>query len=207
MRHPAAFVAGAVVLAASLSPPFHTAADERFSAHMVQHLLVMLVAAALLAWGAPARLSPMLSKPVVVGALHTAAMWAWHLPVLYDAAAANVALHAVEHASFLGTAYLFWVVVIGRPGVGDHLTRVALVFAVALQSSALGAIIAMASSVLYSAHLDTSAPLTPLEDQQLAGAIMWVPPGMLYLVVMIALLWSAFRSYETADRVDAVSER
>lgn len=202
MKHPVAFVGGVIVLAAALSPPFHAAADARFSAHMLQHLVVMLVAAALLAWGAPARLSPTFRKQVVVGALHAGAMWMWHLPVLYDAAMVNPALHIVEHASFLVTAYLFWIVVIGR-GAGDQLRRVALVFAMTLQSGALGAIIAFATNVLYSAHLDTSAPLTPLEDQQLAGAIMWVPPGMLYLVVMIVLLWSAFRSYEA----EAVGER
>jgi cytochrome c oxidase assembly factor CtaG len=174
---------------------------------MVQHLLVMLVAAPFLAWGAPIGLTKGWNKPVVVGALHAAAMWVWHLPVFYDAAMANPLLHIIEHGSFLVTAYLFWVVVIGRPGSDDQLRRVALVFAMTLQSGALGAIIAFASTVLYSSHLDSSAPLSPLEDQQLAGAIMWVPPGMLYLVVMIVLLWSAFRNYETADQVQAVGER
>ncbi|HYI45806.1 MAG TPA: cytochrome c oxidase assembly protein [Actinomycetota bacterium] len=207
VRHPAAFFVGTVVLVASLVPPLHGAADERFSAHMVQHLLLMLVAAPFLAWGAPIRLTKGLSKPVVVGALHAAAMWLWHLPVFYDAAMGNPMLHVVEHGSFLVTAYLFWVVVIGRSGAGDQLRRVALVFAMTLQSGALGAIIAFASTVLYSSHLDSSAPLTPLEDQQLAGAIMWVPPGMLYLVVMVVLLWSAFRNYEAADQMQTVGER
>ncbi|MEA2446601.1 MAG: putative rane protein [Actinomycetota bacterium] len=211
MKRPWIFAAGIAVLIVALAPPLHTVADDLFSVHMVQHLMLVLVAAPLLAWSAPApaRLPQLLRKPLVVGALHAMALWAWHLPVLYDAAIANPLLHIVEHGSFLVTAYLFWDVVIGKAGADDQLRRVGLVFATTLQSGALGAVIAFASSVLYTAHV-ASAPvrgLTPLEDQQLAGAIMWVPPGAVYVIVMLVLLWSAFKRYETAEQVQVMGER
>ena len=201
MRHPIGFFGGLAVLLVVLSPPFHAASDELFSAHMVQHLLLVLAAAPLIAWSIDIKWPPVFKHLAVVWGLHAFALWAWHLPVLYDSAVANIPLHVLEHASFFGTGLLFWAVVLGRTGV-DHLRRLGLVFATTLQSGALGAIIAFASSPLYASHL-TTAPargLTPLEDQQLAGAIMWVPPGAIYLVVMLFLLWGAFKGYERVQQ-------
>jgi cytochrome c oxidase assembly factor CtaG len=208
VKRPAAFAAGICVLVAAVAPPLHNVADDLFWVHMVQHLLIVLVAAPLIALGATVRLPQILTKPVVVWALHAIALWAWHLPVLYDAAVAAPALHIAEHLSFLMTGYLFWVVVIGAGGAHDYLRRVGLVFATTLQSGALGAVIAFASTVLYTSHLHTTAAhgLSPLEDQQLAGAIMWVPPGAVYLCVMVALLWAALKSYESAQQAQPLVE-
>lgn len=193
-------VAAAAVLLVALSPPAEAISSTLFSAHMVQHLALLLVVPLLLIAGTARemRLSSALTSPLTVGALQIVVMWFWHLPVFYDAAVDNVAVHVLEHASFLVAGVLFWVVVIGRGREHGHLTRVGLVFATALQSSALGALIAFATGVLYSSHLSSTArfDLTPLEDQQLAGAIMWVPPGVVYLVIMLVLLAKAFKTYE-----------
>lgn len=206
MKHPIGFFGGLALLILVLSPPVHAVSDELFSAHMVQHLVLVLVAAPFIAWGIDVKLPRILRRPAVIWGLHALALWAWHLPLLYDAAVANIPLHLLEHATFLGTGVLFWGAVLGRMGL-DHLRRLGLTFATTLQSAALGAIIAFASTPLYASHLSTAPKqgLTPLEDQQLAGAIMWVPPGTIYLVVMLLLLWGAFRRYERVQQVEEPS--
>ena len=196
MRHPFVLLAGIALAVLAVSPPVHAAAHELFAAHMVQHLILVLACAPLIAWGYRLPLKGVFARPLVVGALHAGVLWAWHLPVLYDRALGFDPLHGLEHLLFLGTAAGFWALVLDARS--DHFSRVALVFVTALQSSALGVVIAFAATPLYESHLG-SAPLrglTPLEDQQLAGAIMWVPAGVVYLVVMMMLLWRAFRSYE-----------
>jgi putative membrane protein len=211
-RQVAAFAAGLAVLAAALVSPLDGAAASQFAAHMVQHLVLMMVAAPLLAAGRPVlvmgaalpatgrrrlrrvaarRPVTALVHPVTVWALGTVVLWAWHLPVLYDAAVRNDVLHAVEHATLLGTAALLWAVVLGRsqrPLAAP--AAVGLLFATMLQSSGLGAVLTLAQAPLYSVHGATTSAwgLTPLENQQLAGALMWIPPGVVYLGVMAALL-------------------
>jgi putative membrane protein len=129
----AAYVLGVLTIAGALIA-LDELADERFSLHMAQHLLLMMVAAPLLAlgdplplvlWGLPRRarvavaatlrpgaavrraLSALTWLPVA-GGLYVVTVWAWHVPALYDAAAEHEALHALEHLSFLATALLFW---------------------------------------------------------------------------------------------------
>lgn len=183
-------IAGCVVAVGALLPPLHGLASDLFSAHMVQHLILVLVAAPLISLGAP-RLPALGAVGVLL--LHTGAMWAWHLPVAYDEALDSDLLHGLEHLSFVVTAVLFWGFVL-LPGAASPLQRVGVTFATALQSSALGALIAFATRPLYTSHIGSTAAwdLTPLEDQQLAGAIMWVPPGVVYLVVMLVLLYRWF---------------
>ena len=199
------FVAGAVgtvILVGALSPPAERLATDLFAAHMVQHLSLMLVVPLLLAFatGRPSTLPARLG-PGAAGSLFAAVMWVWHVPALYDAAVANVALHVLEHASFVGAGWFFWAVVLGR-GRHTHLARLGLTFGTTLQSGALGALIAFASSPLYTAHLATTSVhgLTPLEDQQLAGALMWIPPGTLFLVAMLTLLFGLLKSFDRTER-------
>ena len=186
------FVAGVVVALAAVFSPLEEMATELFAAHMVQHLILVFVVPPLLVAGWPSarRVPVVLTVPLVVLVLHATAMWVWHLPVLYDAAIANDLVHVLEHGSFVLTGLLFWGVVAGRFRTLDRLPRVGLVFGIALASGALGALLAFASAPLYDSHLGTTQEwgLTALEDQQLAGGIMWVPPGVVYLVVMLVLL-------------------
>jgi putative membrane protein len=207
------------VVALALLSPIHAFGETLFSAHMVQHLLLILVAAPLLALGSPAlplwralpagarsasgalrRRSPVnalarvLGAPVFVGALHAVVLWIWHLPRVYDAAVANEALHVVEHMSFTGSAFLLWAVVLRGPTrrAPSRAVALALLFVTALHSSALGALLTFASQPLFAAHRHGAIAwgLGPLTDQQLAGLIMWVPAGAFYVVAMSAVFLS-----------------
>jgi cytochrome c oxidase assembly factor CtaG len=196
----AAFGGGVLAVLVALETPLDALSEALFSAHMVQHLVLILVAAPLLALGSPRvalawsmpptrlwRLVP--GRASVAFILHAVALWAWHVPILYEAALANRAIHAAEHASFLATGVLFWWTLLHRGyGVG-----VLYVFGMAVQSTVLGALLTFARGPWYTSHLGSTAAwgLTALEDQQLAGVIMWVPGGLIYLVAALALfgLW------------------
>jgi cytochrome c oxidase assembly factor CtaG len=230
--HAAAFAAGWTVLALALLSPLHELSESSFSAHMVQHELLMVIAAPLMvlgrplvafAWSlperwrrglarwtgaAPARIAGgTLGRPAVAWLLHAIAIWAWHAPRLYDAALRNAPLHALQHASFLGTALLFWWALIHtarrRYGVS-----VLYLFTTAVHTTALGAVLALATRPLYPGYAGTSAwGLSALEDQQLAGLIMWVPGSVVYLVAALALMLAWLRqsdrgapAAETASR-------
>jgi cytochrome c oxidase assembly factor CtaG len=147
-----------------------------------------------------------LALPVVAWTLHVVTLWAWHLPSFYDRAVADGPLHVLEHATFFLTALLFWWVPFRPHGrrleAGPALLYL---FAAALQSTILGAVLALARHPLYVAHLGTTRAwgLTPLEDQQLAGLWMWVPAGLVYLAALIPL---ALRTLRRTGRNMAVVE-
>ena len=117
------------------------------------------------------------------------ALWGWHAPALYQAALRNEALHAAEHLCLFGTSLLLWRLVLGAPGRHRHGQAIMSVFVSGLAAAALGALLTFSPTVLYPIY--AAGPrlwnLTPLEDQQLAGSIMWIPPGLLSLVTMVAL--------------------
>jgi putative membrane protein len=225
-RHVAAFYAGLAALAVALLSPLDPLAHTLFSGHMIQHLMLISIAAPLLVYGRPGlplylvlpdrarrwlggvaanlrgakRVKTIVLSPVLVVALHAVALWVWHLPSAYQAALGNDALHIAEHLSFLATAILLWILIIGpaterRLGYGP---AVVVVLATSLQSGALGAILTFAGTELYPIHRPGAAAwgLSPLEDQQLAGAIMWIPQGMVYLAAMAVLLWLTFVDVE-----------
>ena len=208
------FTVALAALAVALLSPLDAVSGVLASAHMVQHLLLTLVAAPLLAISAPAaallRGGPdalrgpvrvwrrrsggavhLLRNPVVVWLLHVGTLWGWHAAVLYDAALANPLVHVVEHVTFLATGFLFWRVVLGAravrasPGLG-----VLLVFAMTMQSALLSLLLTFASTPWYSGYTTTTRAwgIEQLADQHLAGAIMWVPAGFVYLGVALALL-------------------
>src|SRR5439155_14282040 len=119
------------------------------------------------------------------------ALWVWHLPSLYQAALRNEPIHALEHGSFLGTSVLFWWTALS-PGGRRRLPRgadVLYVFTGGFQGAALGALLTFASVPLYPFYAHTVGPwgLSPLQDQQLAGVIMWIPSGVIYLAVASGL--------------------
>ncbi|MDQ6828584.1 MAG: cytochrome c oxidase assembly protein [Gemmatimonadota bacterium] len=207
----AAFAAGQLALALALLSPIDAVSAALFSIHMVQHLLLVIVAAPLLVLGQPLYVMMWalgldarrgvaawwnrgrvlqvawraLSHPVVAWSLHVVALWIWHAPRLYDWALGDERIHVLEHSTFLLTALLFWWVVLDR-----HRLRVGAatfyLFTAALQSTMLGALLTMVKHPWYAAHLTTTAAwgLTPLEDQQLAGLIMWIPAGAVYLIAL-----------------------
>jgi len=133
-----------------------------------------------------------LTHPLAAWALHAVAIWIWHLPSLYAASVRSDMVHALQHASFLGTALLFWWSVLGTSRRGRPVAPWAVLslFGTALHTSILGALLTFSTRVWYPVYGATTAVwgLTPLEDQQLAGLIMWVPAGLVYLAAALALL-------------------
>lgn len=121
----------------------------------------------------------------------------------YDAALSNELAHVLEHASFLVTGLLFWRVVIGARGAGrvSHGYGVMLVFAMALQSVFLSVLLVFARTPWYAGYATTTRPwgLGQLADQQLAGAIMWVPAGLVYLAAGLTLMVAWVRGSEHED--------
>jgi putative membrane protein len=214
--HAAAYGAGLLTLWVALLSPLDTLSDVLFSAHMGQHELLMLVAAPLLVMGRPlyalvwalpsrprrAALAAIerppvrrtwraLTNPVVVLVLHGVALWGWHLPALFEEALAHEALHAVQHLCFFLTAALFWwALVHGRYGRAGYGAAVFFVFATAVHSGLLGAMLTFARALWYPTHAarTQAAGLDALEDQQRAGLLMWIPAGVLLAVLGLALL-------------------
>jgi putative membrane protein len=131
-----------------------------------------------------------LTGPLIVWMLHGIALWVWHLPALYQAAVRSDGVHVVQHVSFFVTATLFWwAIVHGRYGRLGYGAAVLFVFATALHSGALGALFTFGSQVLYPIYAGRSEMLGvgALEDQQLAGLIMWIPFSLSFLIVGLAL--------------------
>jgi cytochrome c oxidase assembly factor CtaG len=223
------FTGALVALGLALLSPLDALSGALASAHMVQHLLLLLVAAPLLALSAPSsailRGSPLalrrasgrwrrrlglthgnlgvLRHPAAVWLLSVGVIWFWHAAAPYDATLDNQLLHVLEHASFLVTAVLFWQVVVGVRGAArvPGGLGVLLVFAMAMQSVFLAVLLTFARTPWYSGYAATTAPwgLDPLTDQRLAGVIMWIPAGGIYLVVALALLVAWIRATERED--------
>ena len=217
----AAFVAGCFTLFVALVSPLDALGGKLFSAHMVQHELLMIVAAPLFVlsrpletwtWGLPsawrsgaariARWSPLqatwsaLTAPISAWTIHAAALWIWHVPVFFDATLVSESVHVWQHASFLGSALLFWWATLGRTGERNPALAIALLFATMLHTGVLGALLTFCPSPWYREYGDTAAfGLEPLEDQQLGGLIMWVPGGIAYLAAGLAIV---FRHYLSA---------
>ncbi len=215
MWHALAYAAGWLSLAAALVSPLHWMGERLFTAHMIEHEIVMTVAAPLLVLARPggvflwafrtdarralARLTRSrmvrrgwiaLTRPMTATVLHAIAIWVWHVPPFFDAAVTNVVVHRFQHLSFFVTAVLFWWSMLWRSNPG---VAAGEIFVTMIHTSILGALITFAPRVLYGAQTVQSEywGFTPLEDQQLAGLVMWVPVGTVYAGAAIAFfaLW------------------
>src|SRR5688572_9020350 len=210
------FVTGLITLFLALISPLDALSAALFSAHMLQHMLLIVIippmlllgvspGALLLALASPVRTKlgrwwhrtrwlrsvwRALAQPLVAWALNILTLWAWHVPRLYQIALGDEALHILEHLCFLGTSLLFWWT-ITRPGMrlsrGDP--SILALFTMALQGGLLGALIIFSPTPWYAVYALTTQPwgLSPLEDQQFAGAIMWIPVGMIYTMAALIL--------------------
>lgn len=219
-----------LALAFALLSPLDAVAGALASAHMVQHLMLVLIAAPLLALSAPSssllRGSPLpvrrtsgrwrrrfgvngalraLRHPVTAWVFHAGTLWLWHAAYLYDAALRLSAVHAVEHATLLFAGVLFWRVVAGGRGAGRVVPGlgVLLIFGMAMQSVFLSVLLTFARTSWYAGYAETTTAwgLTPLADQQLAGVIMWIPAGMIYLAAALTLFvrWMQSTELESAS--------
>jgi len=214
--HVAAFAAGWLTLVGALLSPLDALSADLFWAHMVQHELLMIVAAPLLmigrplgpyAWALPERwrhraslLIRELGIPLAVHALTRplpawivglVALCVWHIPALFDAALASEGIHTLQHLTFFLSALLFWWSLVRiRRGERSYGIAVLSVITTGLHTSLLGALLTFAGSVWYRAYAARALPwgFTPLEDQQLGGLIMWIPGGLVYLIAVLALM-------------------
>jgi cytochrome c oxidase assembly factor CtaG len=193
------FLAGLATLGAALVSPLEPLSERLFSAHMTQHILLATVAPPLLVLGAPqfrvTRLAGawrFATQPVVAWVLYATAIWIWHAPALYERSLRNDALHAVEHVTMLGAGICLWWGILRPRETGVEARRAAravgivTLFATALQTSALGALFALSRHVIYPTQSSAAGAwgMTPLDDQRLAGMLMWVPGGILYVIMM-----------------------
>jgi putative membrane protein len=195
-RRQGAFALGWAVLALALVSPLCNLSVALFSARVAQHLLLILVAAPLIVFGMTgpgARRAPDLAAPAILFAL---ALWAWHLPGPYAASFASDAAYWLMHASLFGTALWFWAALrLRAPARPDAAALAAL--ATAVQMGLLGALLTLAPRPLFLAvhGPGVTAPwgLSPLEDQQLGGLLMWVPGGLVFATLCVAGLGMALR--------------
>jgi cytochrome c oxidase assembly factor CtaG len=231
----AAFGLGLLSLAAALVSPLAWLSTVLFSAHMTQHEILMLVSAPLLVFGRPllvlfwglsserrerigrwtrratvSRIWRALTAPAWVFLMHGLALWIWHVPTLYEAALANDGIHALQHLSFLITASLFWWgMVHGRYGRIGYGAAVLYVFLTAIHSSVLGALLTVAPSAWYPSYATSGSPwnVDALVDQQLAGLLMWVPSGVIFIVFGLAMLAAWLGESERRARLGSVTTR
>ena len=218
-RHVASFAGALAVLFVALNGPLHNLSDTYlFSAHMAQHLVLTLVFPPLLLYGSPAHvvrpllrprwvmaLGRVVTRPLVAAIVFTGPIVIWHVPALYEAALRNHNLHIVQHLIFLTTAVLMWWPVLSPvpelPRI-PHLLQLLYLFLLGIPMSVTGALITLSDSVLYPFY--AAAPrvwgLSPLEDQQIGGLLMWVLGGLMLWIVM-TVVWFRYSVWD--QRADA----
>jgi putative membrane protein len=210
-----AFLAGELMLVLALVSPLDPLGETLLTAHMVQHGLLVTLAPLLLLAGRPgaalpwalplawrrrmarsrptrfvARAFAWTLRPLPAAVLHGLALWLWHAPALFETALENPALHTLEHTSFVATALMFWWAVLAASRSRHSVApAVAAIFITLLHSGFLGALITFAPNILYGWYEGRTAvwSIDTLTDQQLAGLVMWVPVGLLYLSAGLAV--------------------
>ncbi|MDP9205956.1 MAG: cytochrome c oxidase assembly protein [Gemmatimonadota bacterium] len=213
------FFSGLFVMFVSLNGPIHDLSDDYlFSAHMVQHLLLTLAMPPLLLAGVPGwMLRPLLTRQgvVPVARFFTRAPIAfvtfnlviagWHLPPLYNAAMAHHNIHILEHLMFMAAAVVMWWPLLSQLPEFPRLAypgQMLYSFLMSIPMSIIAVYIAMADHVLYPAYSSARRvlPLSPLEDQLLGALIMWIPGGIIFMIIMTVVFfkWNARGEDSTA---------
>ena len=221
---PRLFLSGWLVLTLSLTSPLHEAGEQSFTMHMIELELIMLVstlllaasgAGGVLAWGLPRPLrlalggswkSPLQSlwkrftEPVTATAVQGAVMWAWHAPPLFDRALGSFGWHITQHACFFLSSLIFWWAMLHpRERGSGYGVSAACLFATSLIGGALGALMSFSSSPWYAQYAAmgmTGIGLDPVDDQRLAGLIMWIPGGLVHGVAALVLAYKLLRASE-----------
>ena len=199
---------GVALIFLSLNGPLHALSDLfLFSAHMGQHMLLMLIAPPLLILGLPPalirralahpgvhRAARLLTHPGVAFVAYNLVFVGWHFPVAYNAALENHDLHIVQHLMFMATSVMMWWPVVAPVAelerIPDGPLLMMYVFAFGVPTTIVSAFITMSDDVFYPFY--AAAPrvsaLSPLEDQRLGGLLMWIP-GMLIFWTAITGIW------------------
>jgi putative membrane protein len=225
---PAVFLAGWAVLALALTSPLHEAGERSFTMHMIEHELIMLVATFLLAasgaggvlaWGLPRPLrtslggswkSPLqdlwraLTEPVTATIIQAVVLWGWHAPPLFDRALDSFGWHIAQHACFFLSSLLFWWAMLNpRARANGYGVSAACLFATSLVGGALGALMSLSSSPWYADYAAmgmTGIGLDPVDDQRLAGLIMWIPGGLVHGAAAVAMFFKWLKASEGGGR-------
>ena len=199
---PVAFALGLGIAGLTMLSPLDTLGAQFFAAHMLQHLVLIVVVAPLVAWShadlilrraIPVRTRRWLARHLAGSAIQAwtnsprtawiaacafaGTIWLWHIPAAHDSAVRNAALHTLEHFMVLGTATMFWRVILnsGQLRIGPGLAAV-IVSLVSLQGSLLSAILMFAPKQLCGSYAGN-----PIEDQVMAGLLMCIPASFVYL--------------------------
>ncbi len=211
IRWPEAAAAGAgfLSLALLLALPLHAWGRLRFAPHMLEHQILTVLAAPLLAAGRPGlayllalplrwrrrlgfwlmrgpgrALRPPALAPGAAWLLHVAILWLWHTPLLFEAALWSEPVHYLQHVTLLLSACLFWTTILPRrPTQAKQAIALVSLFTTALQATLLGALLTLSPTLWYPTYAGPDA----LVDQQLAGLIMWVPGGLAYVIAALAI--------------------
>jgi putative membrane protein len=226
------FTAGWLVLAAALVSPLHEAGERSFTMHMIEHEVIMLPAALLLVAARPGAAMlwafstaqrralagvgrsglwrsgwRFLTDPFVATALQGLAIWLWHVPSLFDRALASDGWHIAQHVSFVLSALLFWWAMMhGRAGRQGFGVSALCLFLTSMIGGALGALMALSSSPWYAGYAAmgmTPIGLAPVEDQQLAGLLMWIPGGFFHAAAALLFLYKWLKAGEARHAVAA----
>lgn len=200
-RARACFIAGWLALALGLISPLCALSVALFSARVTQHMWLIAVAAPLLvlasSLSAPASVRREKSHPFAAAGLFAIALWSWHWPALYALTFSSDLAYWTMHTTLFGAALLLWRSLLPASSE-DVLASVSAGFVTLTHMGLLGALITFASRELYAPHLLTTRAwgLTPLEDQQLGGLIMWIPTGIAFLVAALASVYFVLRAQE-----------
>jgi putative membrane protein len=213
----ASFVIGTLLLTGVVLPPFDALADRSFAWHMLQHVVMILIAPPLLLLGAPlllavavppprvarrisafanSRFGHALFAPITAWLLYVAVLWASHFSSLYELALEHPAMHVFEHALYFGSALLFWgaVIQVGYvPRAVSYPVRMFYLFLAIPQGAFLGFAINASTRVLYPHYLHYASNVAVVADQHAGGDAMWILGGFVLFVafMLTASVWAA----------------
>lgn len=221
-----AFAAGMASLALALLSPIDYYSEALAWVHMLQHTLILMVAAPLIAMAGPefygiyllpsprgrARAGDLIKlfnktatkaarwkRPLAALLLYAAVLWIWHIPKFYEEALANGLLHDFQHLGFFAASFFFWrIVLYPFAKTAPPPAAFLYLFVSMIHAMALGALMALSPAAWYAPYKETAPGfgLTPLEDQQLAGFIMWMPAGLSFIA---AALYSMKRALQKTE--------
>ncbi len=203
------FYAGWAVFALAVVSPLCALSVALFSARVGQHMLLAAVAAPLIALGLPLRLPRAVlgaGEPIAAAAAFAAAIWVWHAPGPYAETFRSDTIYWLMHATSLGAAIWLWSCLL-EPRTGDIGVNMAAAGLTAVQMGLLGAVLTFAAQPLYAPHALTTVAwgLSPLQDQQLGGVIMWTPACLAFLAAVVGGPFLALRRGEVGTRVLAAA--
>jgi putative membrane protein len=194
-----AFRAGAALALAAWVSPLCALGVALFSARVAQHMVIAVLAAPLLARGWSAGTRGRLRGALAACAAYAAATWLWHAPAPYDATFGSTALYWTMHLTLLGAAVWLWRVLLQRSAAAP-LLGVGIAALTSMQMGLLGALLTFAPTPLFESHLATTAAfgLSPLDDQQLGGLVLWVPGCGAFLLLAALSFAGWLREHEPA---------